>query len=130
MNLLKRLIGRRLFAIAKSSFGVALTRGIFAHMSFLLPIHRLHETAHVVAFYHPKPSYHVHVLIVPKKGIASLSTVTAEDGPWLTDVFLTAQVVVNQLGLQDSGYRLITNGGDYQDIQQLHFHLISGQDNQ
>jgi diadenosine tetraphosphate (Ap4A) HIT family hydrolase len=45
---------------------------IFAHMSFAIPVKRLRETETLMAFYHPKPAYPFHVLLVPKKAIASL----------------------------------------------------------
>jgi diadenosine tetraphosphate (Ap4A) HIT family hydrolase len=37
--------------------------------------------------------------------------------------------LITEFKLEDSGYRLITNGGIYQDIPQLHFHLISDEVN-
>jgi histidine triad (HIT) family protein len=97
----------------------------FAHMSGCLPVTRLYETDSVVAFYHPRPSYAVHVLIVPKRGIAGLGAIGAKDMPVLGDVVAAAQHLVRTLGLEKRGYRLVVNGGAYQDVGQLHFHLIS-----
>ena len=99
---------------------------IVAHMSFLIPAQRLQETATLVAFYHPQPGYPVHILIVPKKAIASLLEVTPEDQPFLIDLFSCVRELVMALHLDKQGYRLIANGGEFQDIPQLHFHLISG----
>ncbi|MEZ4510613.1 MAG: hypothetical protein R3C62_01950 [Chloroflexota bacterium] len=36
-------------------------------MSFLIPVQRLRETATLLAFHHPKPSYPLHILLVPKR---------------------------------------------------------------
>ena len=93
-------------------------------MSFAIPVQRLRETAWVLAFHHPKPAYPFHVLIVPKKAIASLLDLGPEDAELLSDIFSTARSLVKEYHLQ--GYRLVANGGDFQDFPQLHFHLISG----
>jgi histidine triad (HIT) family protein len=96
---------------------------IFAHMSFAIPVHRLRETATLLAFYHPKPSYIFHVLLLPKKAIASLKELDANDSTFLVDLYSTVESLVDEFHL--SAYRLIVNGGEYQDFPQLHFHLIS-----
>ena len=70
-------------------------------MSFAIPVKRLRETSNLIAFHHPSPSYKVHILLVPKRQVQTLA-----------DLDLKA-------------YRLIVNGGEYQDFPHLHFHLIS-----
>jgi histidine triad (HIT) family protein len=97
----------------------------FAHMSFAIPVHRLRETATLMAFHHPQPSYPVHILLVPKKAIANLAALTPADADFMVDLFATVQSLVAEFGLEKGGYRLITNGGLYQAVPQLHFHLIS-----
>ncbi len=97
---------------------------IFADMSFAIPIKRLRETETLMAFYHPKPSYPFHVLLVPKKAVASLKEFNPADTVFLGDLYATVQSLVSEFHLP--AYRLIVNGGDYQDFPQLHFHLISG----
>ncbi len=95
-------------------------------MSFALPVDRLNETATLVAFHHPKPAYPLHILLVPKKPIATLSALDpVADTDFLTDVYATAQQLIGQFHLAESGYRLIVNGGKFQDFPFLHFHLIS-----
>ena len=96
---------------------------VFAHMSFAIPVKRMRETDTLVAFQHPKPSYPFHVLLVPKKAIVSLKDFDSTDTAFLTDLYSTVQNLVNEFHL--SAYRLIVNGGEYQDFPQLHFHLIS-----
>lgn len=96
---------------------------IFAHMSFAIPVQRLRETKTLVAFRHPKPSYSFHVLLVPKKAVASLKEFDSNDSDFLSDLYATVQILVEEFHL--SAYRLILNGGEYQDFPQLHFHLIS-----
>jgi histidine triad (HIT) family protein len=98
---------------------------IFEHMSFLIPVNRILETGTLVAFYHPDPSYPVHILLVPKKAIRGVADLGQEDQPFLWELISSVQQIVAQLGLEQHGYRLVVNGGSFQDVPQLHFHLIS-----
>jgi diadenosine tetraphosphate (Ap4A) HIT family hydrolase len=63
------------------------------------------------------------VLLVPKKAVASLTDFDPEDTAFLTDLYSIVQNLVDEFHLP--AYRLIVNGGTYQDFPQLHFHLIS-----
>jgi histidine triad (HIT) family protein len=101
---------------------------VFAHMSFAIPVPRLRETEALMAFHHPKPSYPFHVLLVPKKAVASLRELDTNDSAFLADLYSTVQDLVDEFHL--SAYRLIVNGGEYQDFPQLHFHLISDVESQ
>lgn len=96
---------------------------IFEHMSFAIPVKRLRETERLIAFHHPKPSYPFHVLLMPKKAVISLKELDVSDTAFLTDLYSTVQNLVNEFQLP--AYRLIVNGGEYQDFPQLHFHLVS-----
>jgi histidine triad (HIT) family protein len=96
---------------------------IFAHMSFAIPVKRLRETPNLIAFHHPSPSYKFQVLIVPKRQVATLAELDPNDTAFLTDLYSTAQSLVDEFDLK--AYRLIVNGGEYQDFPHLHFHLIS-----
>jgi histidine triad (HIT) family protein len=96
---------------------------IFEHMSFAIPVKRLRETETLMAFPHPKPSYPFHILLVPKKAVSSLKELDVKDSAFLTDLYSTVQSLVEEFHL--SAYRLIVNGGEYQDFPQLHFHLIA-----
>lgn len=97
-------------------------------MSFALPVQRLRETPNLIAFKHPQPAYAFHVLIVPKKAVASLAELDPTDTAFLTDLYATAQSLVQEFQLP--AYRLIVNGGEFQDFLQLHFHLISDAEGQ
>jgi len=96
---------------------------IFAHMSFAIPVKRLRETKTLMAFHQPKPSYAFHVLLVPKKAVSSLKEFDSTDTTFLIELYSTVQFLVDQFQLP--AYRLIVNGGEYQDFPQLHFHLVS-----
>jgi len=115
-----------LLSLARSWPSRLIIGWIFAHMSFAIPVNRLHDTKTLLAFRHPRPSYPIHILLVPKKAIGSLSDLQPEDGDFLAEVIRVTQELVKDLDLAASGYRLIVNGGEYQDVPQLHFHLIAG----
>lgn len=95
-------------------------------MSFAIPVERLRETPSLIAFAHPSPSYPVHILLVPKRAYRSLLDIPEGDSLFLRDLVATVQSLVQELGLEKSGYRLICNGGAYQDVPVLHFHIIAG----
>lgn len=92
-------------------------------MSFLIPVTRLRETSNLLAFHHPSPSYKFHVLIIPKRQVDSLANLDLQDTVFLTDLYAAVQSLVDEFHLK--AYRLIVNGGEYQDFPHLHFHLIS-----
>ena len=112
--------------MARSSIGRRLVGWFFANMSFVIPVHRLRETKSLIAFYHPRPVYPVHILLVPKRPLSNLGDLTSAETSFMADLFSTAQSLITEFNLEARGYRLITNGGPYQEIPHLHFHLISG----
>ena len=113
------------YKLAKTALGRFLIRIIFSKMSFLIPAKRLRETETLLAFHHPKPSYPVHILLMPKSETVSFQSLDATNTAFMVDLVSTAQSLVEEFELEENGYRLIVNGGEYQDFPHLHFHLIS-----
>jgi histidine triad (HIT) family protein len=91
-------------------------------MDFLLPAKRLRETPNLLAFHHPQPAYPFHVILVPRKEIDSFADLDPAD-PFLADLVTAVQSLVEEYHVLS--YRLIVNGGEYQEFPHLHFHLIS-----
>jgi histidine triad (HIT) family protein len=108
--------------LVRTKAGRKLVGWIFAHMSFAIPVKRLRETDTLLAFYHPKPSHPFHVILVPKQAVPTLIELDPAS-TFLPDLFVTVQSLVAEFKLP--AYRLIVNGGEYQDFPHLHFHLIS-----
>ena len=100
------------------------------YFSFLLPVMRLVDTPRLVAFYHPKPDYPVHILIVPKKKIRDFVELGKQEDDFsvqfMQDLFRCVSKLISELDLDRAGYRLIVNGGKYQEVEEVHFHLVSG----
>ena len=74
------------------------------------------------------PKAPVHLLIMPKKEIPDLQSLTEEDLPLMAEMVVIAQKLAEEFKITD-GYRLIVNNGPLaeQSISHLHFHLIGGQ---
>src|SRR5688500_3167841 len=115
-----------LFRIARSPISRYFIGWVFAYMSWTVPVKRLYETPTLWAFYHPVPSYLIHILILPKRSYASITAISPDDAAFFADLLQTVAKLVADLSLEAPGYRLICNGGAYQDVPQVHFHLISG----
>lgn len=108
--------------LARTRAGRRIVAFIFSHMSFAIPAKHLRETETLLAFHHPKPAYPLHLVIVPKETISSLMELDPTS-TFLPDLFATVQSLVAEFKLP--AYRLIVNGGEYQDFPHLHFHLVS-----
>lgn len=108
--------------LARTRVGRKLVGWILATMSFAIPAKRLRETETLLAFYHPKPAYPFHLVLMPKQAVPSLVELDPASA-FLPDLFGTVQSLVAEFQLP--AYRLIVNGGEYQDFPHLHFHLIS-----
>lgn len=117
---------RVLFSLARMLIFQKLIGFVFAHMNMLFPFERLAETNDWIAFRHPEPTYQVHILLVPKKAISNLLAISEEELDLIKELIPLVKKIVMDLQLEKCGYRLISNGGIYQEIPQLHFHLVSG----
>ncbi len=74
----------------------------------------------------PNLFWEKHIVLVPKKAIKSITTLSQEDSVFISEVYLVAKEIVKELGWNNSGYTILVNGGERQKIGQIHFHLWSG----
>ncbi|OGD69664.1 hypothetical protein A3I18_00860 [Candidatus Campbellbacteria bacterium RIFCSPLOWO2_02_FULL_35_11] len=93
-----------------------------------IKIEKIKETENVLAFYHTKPNWTLHIVIIPKKHITKL--VDLENTDLIKEIFEVATDIIKEKGLFGSNYKIITNGGSFQESQHLHFHLVSGEPKQ
>ncbi len=93
-----------------------------------IPSRKVVETEDVLVFWDIRPTTPVHCLAIPKKHIASLDKAGPEDARILGSVALAAAEAARQLGVADSGYRLVanTNRDGGQEVFHVHFHLLGG----
>jgi histidine triad (HIT) family protein len=126
MKRVKSLIARLCFMIARSRIGGTIIGWSFEHMCSFMPVNKLYETERVVAFHHPHPMHPIHILVVPKRAIQSFLALTEADMPFVNEAITIAQRIVKEYQLEQQGYRFVVNGGIYQEVKQIHFHLVSG----
>ncbi|MDR3296164.1 MAG: histidine triad nucleotide-binding protein [Clostridiales Family XIII bacterium] len=90
-----------------------------------IPSSVVYEDENLLCFHDLEPQAPVHVLIIPKKHIASLDAVTQEDAALLGGLLLKTGEIAKLLGLEN-GYRLVSNCGEdgLQTVRHLHFHLL------
>lgn len=82
----------------------------------------------VVAFKDINPKAPVHLLIVPRKHIATLLDLQQEDTSLIGDVFNAANQLARDQGIAKNGFRVVVNcgAGAGQSVFHLHFHLLGG----
>jgi len=87
----------------------------------------IYEDEDVLAFKDIHPKAPVHVLVIPKKHIQSLATLTPEDAELMGNLSLKLQEIAVSQGLKN-GFRTIINTGQGggQEINHLHYHLLGG----
>jgi histidine triad (HIT) family protein len=93
-----------------------------------MPARIVYQDDLVVAFHDINPQAPTHVLIVPRKPIRNLAAVTAEDAPLLGHLMVKAAEVARQLGLAESGWRMVFNSGldAGEAVPHLHGHILGG----
>ena len=115
-----------LFSTAKTKIGSFFVGNTFEKLSDILPVNRVYEDELVIAFWHPKPFWEKHILIVPKKNIKNIISIYDSNEKYYLAVFNAVKIIIEKL--KWSEYTLLSNGGTRQEINQLHFHLCSGKE--
>lgn len=93
-----------------------------------IPAKIVYEDDLCLAFHDVSPQAPVHVLVIPKRPIMSLEQLTDDDGPLLSHLWLVIRQVARDLGVAESGYRVVVNCGQDggQSVDHLHFHILGG----
>lgn len=93
-----------------------------------IPAEILRESDRVVAFRDLNPQAPTHILVIPKEHVASLADVTDDHGAMLADISQAAAHLARTEGIDQTGWRLVTNVGPDagQAVFHLHFHLLGG----
>jgi histidine triad (HIT) family protein len=93
----------------------------------VVPITREYESAGVLAFHHTRPFWPVHIVVIPKKHIASFVTLSVDDMPIFLEMVEVMQSLAAKVTAEHGAARILTNLGRYQDSKHLHFHVSSGE---
>lgn len=92
-----------------------------------IPADIIYQDDQCLAFRDISPQAPTHVLVIPKREIASLAALTDADAQLAGHLLLVTRKLAADLGLT-GGYRVITNNGPDagQSVDHLHFHLLGG----
>lgn len=90
-------------------------------------VKKLYESDKVLAFYHTKPAYKTHIVIIPKEHLHDLQSLEEKHKNIIKEIMYVARDLSKKMNKENEGVRLITNLGKFQDSPHLHFHLISGE---
>ena len=93
-----------------------------------IPGNFVYQDEHAVAIRDINPAAPVHVLVIPRKPIPSISALAEEDAALAGHLLMVVKKVAEQEGLAERGYRVVVNNGDEggQTVPHLHLHVLGG----
>ena len=93
-----------------------------------LPARMVHQDDEVVAFHDIDPKAPTHILVVPRRHVASITDLAEGDDALMGRLVRTARDLAQQHGLADRGFRLVFNAGDDAgySVHHIHLHLVGG----
>ncbi len=88
----------------------------------------VYEDESTVAIEDLHPQAPVHLLVLPRKHLASLQDAVGEDEPLLGHLLTVAAQLARERGLESRGYRTVINNGSFagQSVLHLHVHVLGG----
>lgn len=93
-----------------------------------VPSTTVHEDDEIIAIRDVAPRAPTHILLVPRRHIASALELTDADSPTVGRIFAVAADLARSEGIAEAGYRLVSNVGRLggQSVDHLHVHLMGG----
>lgn len=93
-----------------------------------IPSIRVFEDDELIAIRDIAPRAPTHILLIPRRHIASALDLTEADSPLVGHLFAVAADLARSEGIADGGYRLVSNVGQWggQSVDHLHIHLMGG----
>lgn len=95
-----------------------------------IPARKAYEDDALMAFHDLNPQAPVHVLVIPRKHIATVNDLTAEDEATVGAMVRRAAAIARDLGHAEAGYRTVfnCNAAAGQSVFHIHLHLLAGRD--
>lgn len=95
-----------------------------------IPAEKLYEDDNVLAFSDINAQAPLHALVIPKKHIATINDLQADDAELIGQMYMAAKQIANQAGYADTGYRTVINCGEAagQTVFHIHLHVLAGRD--
>ncbi|MAY80074.1 MAG: histidine triad nucleotide-binding protein [Deltaproteobacteria bacterium] len=93
-----------------------------------IPADKVFEDERAIAFRDIQPQAPIHILVIPKKPIVSLADASEEDRDLMGHLMLVAAQVARSEGIDEAGYRVVTNIGREggQSVDHIHLHVLGG----
>ena len=93
-----------------------------------IPSKKVYEDEDILAFHDIDPAAPIHILVIPKKHIATLSDLKTEDEALVGKIFTTINKIAEKEGFKENGFRVIANCGKDggQEVMHIHFHILGG----
>jgi histidine triad (HIT) family protein len=93
-----------------------------------IPAQKVYEDEHAIAFRDINPQAPTHVLLIPRRHIASLNEATSDDHKLLGHLMCIAPRIAKEEGIADTGWRLVgnTGAGAGQSVFHIHLHILGG----
>ncbi len=93
-----------------------------------IPVDKVYEDEHILAFRDINPQAPVHVLVIPKQKVRRFAELSEQDPLMVGRLFQGAAHVAHELGLTESGYRIVVNNGEHgqQTVEYIHLHILGG----
>jgi histidine triad (HIT) family protein len=93
-----------------------------------IPARLVHEDEHCIAFHDINPQAPTHILIIPRKPLSGVDSMSDEDVPLVGHLVKVARDLARSQGIADGGYRLVINNGVAagQTVFHFHVHLMGG----
>ncbi len=93
-----------------------------------IPAKIVYQDEDILAFKDAKPSAPVHILIIPKKHLSSVTEISSEDTLLMGKLILVAKKLAEEFKISESGYKLLirVGKGGGQEVMHIHLHLTGG----
>ena len=93
-----------------------------------LPADIVYENDSLIAFRDIDPKAPTHILLIPRRHVATMNDLQDGDESLVGDLFLTAARIAADEGLADDGYRVVMNCNEAagQSVFHIHLHLMGG----
>ncbi|MBB1335879.1 histidine triad nucleotide-binding protein [Pseudoalteromonas sp. SR44-5] len=93
-----------------------------------IPADIIYEDELSLAFRDINPQAPFHVLIIPKKAIATINDITEQDAPIVGHLYVVAAKIAKQQGFAEDGFRVVMNCNEHggQTVYHIHLHMLAG----
>lgn len=95
-----------------------------------IPSNKIYEDDKVLAFHDISKEAPIHFLVIPKEHIQSANEINSKNADIISHIFVVINKIVKELGIDESGYRIVNNCGKDggQTVNHIHFHVLGQRD--